>query len=38
MLIVSIYLALLAESDSELVLARPGRARYTAPVPEGLTP
>lgn len=38
MLIVSIYLALLAESDSELVLERPGRARYTAPVPEGLTP
>ena len=35
MLIVSICPALLDESDSELVLAIPGRARYTTPVPQG---
>jgi hypothetical protein len=38
MLIVPIYPALLDESNSEFVLALPGRARYTTPVPEGLTP
>ena len=36
MLIVSINPALLDESDSELVLALPGRARYyTTPAPQG---